>query len=747
MEEIIQIIFIILNLKSVSKVTQVAIKNLGLRITNLINEITKVSHRLYEGGKVFKLSSGDSFNQNLVNWMQDVDNENLNFDIRNRLLEIIDSIDSKILKFRIKNGIDTLQSKISIILSKELEKHLAEYVTKEILEIEESLGGDCFFNLTNAPVSKDLREKLNLGKKYSPFLKINKGKELQMFEQEISNLFMSYMKAEFKLEIVLSPKSINKDLNKMVKYLKRTRNSDLERFINKFRKVYNEVKSLFKKQLENCSSTSHPNYKNFEKTFELSDDKIIVEADKNVGYVCLYKTDLLDQYTKINIQQHFGAVNITEEWYLVNIVKFIKDAEKNLPMELSKIVLKKDFIWNETSEIGVLRLQPKVLKLKAINYENVINLTSRGIKSSMKDPIKVIQKILDKIFNHLLFHIEETFNSRFGLLSPSVTGVNEAMERIKNSKTGPWGRSIELEGDFSDLYSNCNQNLLTECVKKACRYANLHESTFQYIKLLIDSIMTHSYFKEPTGIFKTLKGFSMGDCSAARGSEIILRMYEMKMFSNLARKNLLKNVLRFLRFRDDVSVHITGSDLELFQVMQIIGSGYPPCIIFNIESKITHGKFLNIRIYNNPETREPYTTVLRKAQNKYNIIPPKSNTHPKFKRMAGLGYFRTVRTHCSTQKEIQNQFKVVYAILKCKGFNKQQIKRMEKFKTGKIKEMKRFLSKTTYDSTSRRHEYILRTFKGCGIDPQKYYQPMEVSGKKLEQIIFTVRKMRKKLNF
>ena len=181
MLEIIQIIFVILNLKSVSKVTQVAIKNL-----------------------------------------------------KSRVLEIIDSTDSKILKFKMKNGIETLKEKISTILFKELEKHLAEYVTKEILEIKESLRGDCFFNLTNAPVSKDLREKLNLGKKYSPVLKINKGKELKLFEQEIANLFRNYMKSEFKLEISLSTKNISKDLNKMVKYVKRTRNSELEKFLNKF---------------------------------------------------------------------------------------------------------------------------------------------------------------------------------------------------------------------------------------------------------------------------------------------------------------------------------------------------------------------------------------------------------------------------------------------------------------------------------------------------------------------------------
>ena len=147
MQEIIQIIFVILNLKSVSKVTQVAIKNLGLRISNLINGIIKASNVLYDNGKLFKLSSGKSFNQNLVNWLQNVDKENLNFDIKSRVLEIIDSTDSKILKYKMKNGIETLLEKISTILFKELEKHLAEYVTKEILEIKKSLRDDCFLIL------------------------------------------------------------------------------------------------------------------------------------------------------------------------------------------------------------------------------------------------------------------------------------------------------------------------------------------------------------------------------------------------------------------------------------------------------------------------------------------------------------------------------------------------------------------------------------------------------------------------
>ena len=542
-----------------------------------------------------------------------------------------------------------------------MENHLAYYVRNEILEIEESLEGQGFFNLTNENIPINLRDKLDLGKKYCPYFKIKKEKELHKFDQEITQMFTNYLTFEYGLRSNSSASNLNKDLRKLRNTMKFKNNTVLVNILGIFEKVYNKTRNQFKTNLVQNYFGSKLDSKQFGKIFNLEENKIIIEADKNVGYVCMYTTDLLDQYTKINAQQHFVRVDITESWYIDNIKKFIKDAKIYLPTELSKIIVKQDFIWDkQCSEIGVLRLQPKVLKLKAVNFENVEHLTSRGIKSSMKDPIKVIQKILDKIFNHLLFHIEENFILQFGCISPSVTGVKEAISRIKASKTGRWGKSIEIEGDFTDLYSNCNEQLLLECVEKACKYAKLHESSFSYIKLLIKCIMSHSYFKEPTGIFQTLKGFSMGDCSAARGSEIILRIYEVEIFMKLSRKNLLNNIYRFLRFRDDVSLHIAGTNEEISQTIKIIGNGYPACIIFNMESRIIYGKFLNIRIYNNPKTKIPLTTVLRKSQNKYNIIPPNSNTHKRYKRMAGLSYFKTARTHTSTSKELQNQFSVIY---------------------------------------------------------------------------------------
>ena len=205
--------------------------------------------------------------------------------------------------------------------------------------------------------------------------------------------------------------------------------------------------------------------------------------------------------------------------------------------------------------------------------------------------------------------------------------------------------------------------------------------------------MNHSYFKQPTGTYKTLNGFSMGDCSKARGSELILRISELKIFKKLRNGKNLTNITKYLRFRDDVSIHLNGSFKEMMNTINTICTGYPKEIIFNMETKIIQGKFLNIRVINFPKQINPMTSVLRKPNNKYNITPPNSNVSWKFKKMAGVSYFHTARTHCTDKKELQNQLKIVRGILELKGFSKNQVKCMELHKKkDKPQQSKKFIS-------------------------------------------------------
>ena len=54
----------------------------------------------------------------------------------------------------------------------------------------------------------------------------------------------------------------------------------------------------------------------FRSHFLLHPSQIVIAADKNVGFVCMDTVDYLSQYEKINVQQHFGQVNISEKSYI-----------------------------------------------------------------------------------------------------------------------------------------------------------------------------------------------------------------------------------------------------------------------------------------------------------------------------------------------------------------------------------------------------------------------------------------------
>ena len=95
---------------------------------------------------------------------------------------------------------------------------------------------------------------------------------------------------------------------------------------------YETERIFFKRFLQQKNKTgSLKTEKQIEDIFKPKNSQIIVAGDKNIGYVCLNKDDLLSQYLKINEKQHFGKANITETWYIRYVLKFLKEASLNIP--------------------------------------------------------------------------------------------------------------------------------------------------------------------------------------------------------------------------------------------------------------------------------------------------------------------------------------------------------------------------------------------------------------------------------
>ena len=81
--------------------------------------------------------------------------------------------------------------------------------------------------------------------------------------------------------------------------------------------------------------------------FNLDDGQIIVSADKNLGFCILDEKTYLDQYDRVNHEQHFGKNDLDKEWNIANIFVYSKTAKEHLPRELTSIIKHTDFNYPE----------------------------------------------------------------------------------------------------------------------------------------------------------------------------------------------------------------------------------------------------------------------------------------------------------------------------------------------------------------------------------------------------------------
>ena len=81
-----------------------------------------------------------------------------------------------------------------------------------------------------------------------------------------------------------------------------------EFFVNSIKAYKNEHSSFSNQMHRNKEMEKNlpnlPNKNFFISAFETGKNIILIDGDKNVGYVCMFVKDLLEQYEKINLQQH-----------------------------------------------------------------------------------------------------------------------------------------------------------------------------------------------------------------------------------------------------------------------------------------------------------------------------------------------------------------------------------------------------------------------------------------------------------
>ena len=134
------------------------------------------------------------------------------------------------IQFKLLTGVRDVVFTFSTSLHNSLKAFLDESADDEIRRITFNLQSDNFFNLSKHQVNPALKSTLELGRKYTPYLKINLKRELQKFDTETFSIVSTLVRGFYKCAATSNVKGLfrnflNQLKNDPVKSYRETRKS------------------------------------------------------------------------------------------------------------------------------------------------------------------------------------------------------------------------------------------------------------------------------------------------------------------------------------------------------------------------------------------------------------------------------------------------------------------------------------------------------------------------------------------
>ena len=327
---------------------------LGYAINDMyLDTVTK--YKLYlNGSNTQKFSSDNKGNLHFDTFKCILEKELVSLDYRSKLQQNINDFPHAFIIKKLD-----LTDCDWVVREFEFENYLIDYNKEEIDHISSCLKGPNVFNLSDKPIDDEVIQWINKGSKYNPYVK----KSFNAYELQFKQTFVNctnriFRRLTHKKEVIKTVETINDDLAEL-KVLKQQLGSMVDSILDSYntnkKRFFNHLKTIQYMDGSNLSSD-----KFLEDLFNLKDDRLIIEADKQLGFTIMNKDSYINEYNKINIDQHFSKVNISEEWYIENIQSYIEKAKSSVPNQLKKIIKDKDFESDISDPaIGVLRLMPK----------------------------------------------------------------------------------------------------------------------------------------------------------------------------------------------------------------------------------------------------------------------------------------------------------------------------------------------------------------------------------------------------
>ena len=230
-------------------------------------------------------------------------------------------------------------------------------------------------------------------------------------------------------------------------------------------------------------------------------------TDKGLG-PCLLPLDwyILQYAVQTEKGDHIKTGMSSEQ--CINYLKGVIGKFRDSLVVDEKLVFKEYFRNpNPNFRVGVLKLIPKIHKLKDFDQHSWKILPSRPFRGAENCPINAYSKTLCKLLQELHQLLKGKMEDNSCRYFPVIYGCDEYSERIQKV-TIPKGKSVTLIScDFSDAYTKSRLCDLEHSIKKLGNYVGWPEPKICLALKLSKLVFENCFFETPDGIMKQCQGF------------------------------------------------------------------------------------------------------------------------------------------------------------------------------------------------------------------------------------------------
>ena len=356
---------------------------------------------------------------------------------------------------------------------------------------------------------------------------------------------------------------------------------------------------------------------------------ILTLADKGLGLVLL-PIDWYDQQFKIQSEKggHIST-QLTHDKCIILLKHEIQSFRSSLSFEEKTAFYSVFSKANPKCAVGVLKIVPKIHKVKYLNSQSCNLVPSRPIRGAENCPINPYSKALCKLLQDLHNMVKIQMQSKY----PIILGCDEYSKKIQQIRypADGWCLNTLISADFSDAYTRSNLEDLEKSITKLGNFVDWPQSKISLSKKISKLVFENCYFETPCGIHKQTQGFPMGGHSSREGLDTILLSSEVDLLYD---KDIENHLHYYYRLVDDISVAVKGNIQVVKTLVQKMASVYPSSMPLNIQVSFGYSHFLDSHVFNmcQPGLENRLTTSLAyKPLSRFEYVPYGSNIAPTYK--------------------------------------------------------------------------------------------------------------------